>query len=66
MQEPATNKKLSIQQENNSIVQHAVYEIILHENKKLSAKDETHNTIHSKFNENDLYDIDKMSLDKKQ
>ena len=64
MQEPATNKKLSIQQENNSIVQHAVYGIILHENN--SAKDETHNTIYSKFNENDLYDIDKMSLDKKQ
>ena len=54
-----------IQQQNNSIVQHAVDEIILPENKKLSVKDETHENIDDEFDEDEMCDIDKMSLDEK-
>ena len=34
--------------------------------KQLSVKDETYENIDSEVDEDDLYDIDKMSLDKKE
>ena len=48
----------------NTIVQHAVDYIILKE-KKLSVKDETHENIYAEVDEDELYDIEKMSLDEK-
>ena len=56
-------RKNNIQQENNAIFQHALDEIILHENKKLSVEDELHGNIYSEIDENDIYEIDNMSLD---
>ena len=46
-QEPAKIKKLNKKQENNAMSQHAVDEIILQENNKLSAQYETHDNIDS-------------------
>ena len=37
--------------------------IILQENNKVSAEEESHENIESDFYENDLYQIDNMSLD---
>ena len=62
-QEPAKIKKLNKKQENNAMSQHAVDEIILQENNKLSAQYETHDNIDSKTNKDNLYDIDIMNLD---
>ena len=42
------------QQENNFIVQHVVYDIILQDNKQISVKDETHENIDDKVNEYEL------------
>ena len=53
-----------IQQKKNAIIQHAVDDIILHENKKLSTEDEACENIYSEINEDDLYEIDDMSFDK--
>ena len=61
--EPATKKKLRRQQENSSIVQHTVGEIILKENKKLRWEDVSHENIDYDIDEDDLYEIDNMSLD---
>ena len=46
-QEPATKNKFGMHQDNNAIVKHAVHEIILQENIKLSVKYETHENIYS-------------------
>ena len=43
-----------------------MYEIILWENKKLSAEAESYYNIDSEINESDIYDIDNMSLDEKK
>ena len=64
--EPTTKKKIGRQKENYSNFQHAVYEIILWENKKLSAEAESYYNIDSEINENDIYYIDNMSLDEKK
>ena len=64
--EPATKKKINRQQNNNDIVNLAVDKIILRENKKLSAGDETHGNIYSEIDENGLYTFDNMSLDEKK
>ena len=61
--EPATKNKFNRQKEKNYIVNHAVDEIILQDNNKGSDEYESHENIDSKINENDLYDIDNMSLD---
>ena len=39
-------------------------EIILQENNKLSAEDDAHNIIDSEIDENDIYGIYNVSLDK--
>ena len=57
-------KKFNKKKENNTIVHQAVDEIILHENNKLSAEYESHENIHSEMDEDDLYEIYSMSLDK--
>ena len=54
------------QQYNNTIVNSAVDEIILQENNKVSAGTEAQKIIESEFDENSLYRIDNMSLEKKR
>ena len=54
-----------IQKENNAIIQHAVDEIILQENEKLSVKFETHENNDDEVKEDELYKLDKMILDEK-
>ena len=61
----ATKKKFIIQQNNNAIFNHAVNEIILKEDKILSVKYEAHETIDSEVDKDNIYEIDKMSLDDK-
>ena len=48
------------------MVQHTVDEIILQEKQKLSVKDETHDNIDDEVDEDELYEIYKMSLDEKR
>ena len=45
------------------MVQHTVDEIILQEKQKLSVKDETHDNIDDKVDEDELYNLDKTILD---
>ena len=56
-------KKFNINQENNAMVQHAVDEIILRDNNKLSAEYEAHENINDEINEDNLYEIDNMSIE---
>ena len=63
-QEPVFKKKFGKHQKNNAIVQHALNEITLKKKYKLSVKDKTHENIDDKVNEDELYEIKKMSLDK--
>ena len=59
-----TNRKeFNRQQENNYIVNHALDEILLRENNKVSAEAEAHENIEAKLDYNNLYQIDNMSLD---
>ena len=57
--------KFGIQQENNAILQNSVDEIILQQNIILSVKNVTHENIYYEVDEDDLYEIDKTSLDDK-
>ena len=59
-------KKSNINQENTDMVQHAVYDIVLHQNNQLSAEDEEHYNIYYEIDEDGLYDIDNMILDEKK
>ena len=52
-----------MQQENNSIFNNAVDEILLNETQKLSAVREVPEFLVSDYDENDLYQVDKMSLE---
>ena len=56
--------KFNRNHENNTMVQHAVDEIILQEKNKLSAENESHENIYYEADEDDLYDIDNTSLEK--
>ena len=58
--------KCDKKQEENSIVQNEVDEIILQDNLKLSVWVKTHENIGSEVDENDIYDIDNVNLDKKK
>ena len=60
--DPITKNKFNRQQQNNDIVNHALAYIILKDNNTLSAAAEAHENIDSKIDENDLYQIDNMSL----
>ena len=64
--EPANKNKFIRQQEKNAIVNHAIYEIILQENNKVSTEAEAHENIDSKIDGNCLYQVDDMSLDEKK
>ena len=46
------------------MVQHAVDETILQEKEKLSVKYETHENIDDEIDEDEMYELDKMSLGK--
>ena len=48
-----------MQQDSNYVVQQEVHEIILQEKDTLSVKDETHNNIDHKVNEDELYKLEK-------
>ena len=61
--DPVTRNIFNPQQENNTIGNHAVDEIILQENNIVSAEAEAHENIESELDENDIYHIDSMSLD---
>ena len=65
-QEPATKKNIGWQQYNNDIVQHTADEIILKDNLKLSVRGKTHENTDDEVNEDDLYDLDQISLDDKE
>ena len=60
-----TINKLNRHQEKILIVNHALDEIILRVNNKVSAEAEAHEIIGFDIGENDLYHIDNMSIDKK-
>ena len=51
------------QMENNAIVNKSVGEILLTENQKLSAAREAPEFLDSDYDENDVYQVDKMSLE---
>ena len=61
--EPKTSKNPGIHQYNNAIFHNAVDELILQDNKKLSVEDEAHKKMYSEIVNNDLHEIDNMSLD---
>ena len=54
-----------VKKENNAIIQHAVDEIILQDNEKLSVKFETHENNDDEVKEDELYKLDKMILGEK-
>ena len=58
--------KFSIQKDNNDIVKHEVDDIILQENKILSVKYEAKENTNAEVDENNLYDIDNMSIDERK
>ena len=60
---PVPGNKFNRQKDNNAIVNSAVDEILLNENKKVSAEKEAPAYVESNFDENELYQIDNMSLD---
>ena len=60
--EPTTQRKFGRQQQKNAIVQHALNDIILQDNNKLSGEYEEHGNIYSEMYENNLYDIYNTSL----
>ena len=55
--------KIKRQQENNAIVNSAMYEILLEEKQKLSAKKGSYENIESDIDGNELYQIDNISLE---
>ena len=65
---PTPNEKVGNKQQENSMVQHAVDEIILQEIEKenFSVKNETHEKIDDEVEKYQLYDPDKLSLDEKK
>ena len=61
----ANINKLNRKKENNAFVKQLVSVILLQENIKVSAE-EAHENIESYFDDNDLYQIENMSLDDKK
>ena len=58
-----SRKKFNRQKENNAIFNGAVYEILLHENQKVSATKEAPGNVEYDFDDNKLYQIENMSLE---
>ena len=63
MDSPRTKENFNRQQENNAIVNNTVDEILLTENQKVSAAREAPEFLDSDYDENDLYQVYKMSLE---
>ena len=61
---PIPRKKINNQLENNAIINNVVDEIILNETQKVSAAREALAFLDSDCGENDLYQVEEMSLDK--
>ena len=68
MQEPISKYKFGKKQALNDMVQHSFNEIILGKKFKsiLSVKSETNENIYDNVDENELYKIDKLSLNEKK
>ena len=62
----ANRNKFNRQEDKNAIVKHTVYEILQRENNEVSDEEEAHGNVESELDDNDLYQIDNMSLDKKK
>ena len=60
---PVPRGEFNRQMENNDIVNKSVGEILLTENQKLSAAREAPEFLDSDYDENDVYQVDKMSLE---
>ena len=60
---PVPRKCFNRKQENNSIVNNSVDEILLPENQKVSAVRESLEFLDSDYDEHDVYQVDKMSLE---
>ena len=60
---PVPRKKFNRQQGNNAIVNNAVDEILLHETQKVSAMKEAPELFESDYDENELYQVENMSLE---
>ena len=58
--------KFNRHQDNNAIVKQSVDGILHQENNKVSAEEEVHKNTKSDFDENNLYQVDNMSLDDKK
>ena len=56
-------QKFNRKQENNAMVQHTVYEIILEQKNKLSAEYEAQDKIDHGVDKNNIYKIDQLNLD---
>ena len=61
--DPISRNNFHRQQENNDITNSAVDEILLHENEKISAVKEAPKKVEYGFDENELYQIDNISLE---
>ena len=64
--DPAHGNKFNIQKDNGANINSAVDDIILTLNIKVSAGTESQEIIGSKFDKNDLYQIDNMILEDKR
>ena len=60
---PTPRKKFNSRQENNSIVNNVVDEILPHETKKVSAAREAPEFLESDYDENKIYQVDNMILE---
>ena len=56
-------KKINKQQENNSIVNKVVDEILLHETQKISSAREAHEFWDSDYDDNKIYQVERTSIE---
>ena len=63
---PANGNKFNKQKQNNAILNHAVDEIFLQGNNKVSDEEEANENIESDFDEKDIYQVDNTNLDDKK
>ena len=65
-QDPANGNKFNRRHEKNAIFNHTVYGILMQEYNKVSAEEVENKNIESEIVDNDIYQIDNMSLDDKK
>ena len=58
----ANMRKFNRQKYNNYIVNNAVDEILLQENNRVSSEEEAHEHVEYEINDNDIYQINNMSI----